>query len=722
MKFLDKVKMIIFLLAAVFFIPSSYAFTSPPKTPTESAQKVRVTFTADKNPASIMPVRLLEGIEIWPASDESNITHYNVYWGDVLKNKLGLALAPTLAKIEAKKDGDVLVHEFPSDFKMEVGAIYILVCTANQFGEFCGKENNFEKITDPLLSIASKLSHVKKTVKKNQHLPGVSLMATCSDLICNGNETAESCPSDCGEYAQASFNFMVLCDESSLQSVYHPTSVEEIQSIVALAKRNGIRIKVSSGQTKNNTAGSASGIICTDGITMIMNKFDHSQAELGMALEMFEGIEVVNVASGTNLHELGEWLYERGKGLGYVHLGWRHASVAGAIGTSAHGSSPINRNILSHSVVSMDIVGADGKLKTYSRGTTGETDPDLWKSLLTHMGYFGIITRLKLEVQPATNTHVKITFHDEKELFEENKKGSVIADIKECDYGQYNWFPSLKQYLRTCGKTTTLEAEKNANNRLIFPYVDTSALSIEETMQAFQIGGAEPSIDTHQSMAYLRKTGWHITPPLVKTVNGELRYTTNAVGPTHRITSSKLIDNVGREMRQMDWEVAVPEENAQAAIEDIRKWANGLNNANRNMPVPLIGIFLRFSKIEDAALMAYTGAGNGFTNGTTAMHIEFPIFVPAGLPPEDFNQYMSPYEEAMNMLVTKYGARAHWGKNTHSNNSWIFELQRDNKSYGDYLNRYSEKIGQVDPNGMFANKFAKSIGIKYPNFTYPKDW
>ena len=76
----------------------------------------------------------------------------------------------------------------------------------------------------------------------------------------------------------------------------------------------------------------------------------------------------------------------------------------------------------------------------------------------------------------------------------------------------------------------------------------------------------------------------------------------------------------------------------------------------------------------------------------------------------------------MNMLVTKYGARAHWGKNTHSNNSWIFELQRDNKSYGDYLNRYSEKIGQVDPNGMFANKFAKSIGIKYPNFNYPKDW
>ena len=722
MKHIKEIKIGILLITSLLFLSSSFASASLPQKPKGAAEKVRVTYTAGRNPKSIMPVRLLEGIEIWPASNESNITHYNVYWGDVLNNKLGLLLAPRLAKIDAKKDGSVLEYEFPENFKMEVGAFYILVCSANEYGEYCPKENNFEKITDPLLSIYNKLNHVKGLVGDNQHLPGVELMATCSDLICNGNETPESCPSDCGEYGQASFNFMVLCDEASLQSVYHPTSVEEIQSIVKLANKNGVRIKVSSGQTKNNTAGSASGIICTDGITMIMDKFDHSQAELDMKLETFEGIQVVNVASGTNLHELGEWLFERDKGLGYIHLGWRHASVAGAIGTSAHGSSPKNRNILSHSVVSMDIVGSDGQLRTYSRGTTGKTDPDLWKSVLTHMGYFGIITRLRLEVQPATNTHVKITFHDEKELFEENRKGSVIADIKECDYGQYNWFPSLGQYLRTCGKTTTAKSELGANNRLIFPYVDTSSLSIEETMQAFQVGSADPSIDTHQSMAYLRRHGWHITPPLVKTIAGETRYTTNAIGPTHRIISSKLIDNVGREMRQMDWEVAVPEENAQAAIEYIRDWAKGLNNANRSMPVPLIGIFIRFSKIEDASLMAYTGAGNGFTDGTTAMHIELPIFVPIGLSDQEFNHYMGPYEEAMRMLITKHGARAHWGKNTHSKDSWVFELQRDIGAYGDFLDRYSAKIGQVDPNGMFANKFAKSIGIKYPNFIYPKDW
>jgi len=690
--------------------------------PTASAQKVRITFTADKNPAALIPIRILEGIEIWPASNETNITHYNVYWGDILNNKLGLAFAPRLAKIPATKNSKVLVHEFTSGLKMEAGAFSVLVCTANAHREFCGNGNNFEKVTDPLLNIFFKLSHVKKLIKQNQNLPGVDVMATCSDLICNGVETAQSCPSDCGIFGQASFNYQVLCNDADIQSVYHPTSVAEIISIVKRAAKNKVRIKVSSGQTVNNTAGSASGLICTDGITLIMDKFDHAQAELGMSLEQFEGKSVVNVASGTNLHELGEWLYARDKGLGYVHLGWRNASVAGAIGTSAHGSSPKNRNVLSHQVVSMDVIGADGELVTYSKGTTGLTHPSLWRALGTHLGYLGIITRLRLEVFDATKTQVKITFHDEKELFEENLKNSVFEDIKDCDYGQYNWFVSQKKYLRTCGKTTSLPEESGANNRLIFPYVDFSQLSVTQTMQIFQIGSASPEIDAHQSMAYLRNKGWHLTPPLVKTINGELRYTTNAVGPTHRITSSKLIDTVGREMRQMDWEVAVPAQNIQAAMEFIREFANGNNSKGRQIPVPLIGVFVRFSKVEGSSLMAYTGSGNGFEDGSYAVHIELPIFVPTGLEKSQFDEYMSPYEEAMRTLIKDFGARAHWGKNMHSNDPWIFEFQRDIGSYGNNLTKFNRVIKKLDPKGMFANKFAKSIGIVYPKFEYPASW
>jgi hypothetical protein len=120
--------------------------------------------------------------------------------------------------------------------------------------------------------------------------------------------------------------------------------------------------------------------------------------------------------------------------------------------------------------------------------------------------------------------------------------------------------------------------------------------------------------------------------------------------------------------------------------------------------------------------MAYTGSGNGFADGSIAVHIEMPIFVPVDLDEATFKEYMDPYEEAMRKLVTDFGARGHWGKNMHSDDAWLFELQRDIGSYGDRLARFNAQVAKMDPNGMFANKFAKAIGIQYPNFTYPANW
>jgi hypothetical protein len=120
--------------------------------------------------------------------------------------------------------------------------------------------------------------------------------------------------------------------------------------------------------------------------------------------------------------------------------------------------------------------------------------------------------------------------------------------------------------------------------------------------------------------------------------------------------------------------------------------------------------------------MAYTGAGNGFENNSIVAHIETPIFVPVDLSAEQFAEYMSPYEELVRTLVTEYGARGHWGKNMHHNDAWLFQLQRDIGSYGDHLHRFSAKVGELDPNGLFANRFAKAMGIEYPNFVYPANW
>ena len=713
------------LAYAVLFVWATSALAAV--TPTTVAKKVKFMFTAPANPADIFQVVKAEAVEIWPSTNETNITGYNIYWGDSSCNKLGLGLAPKLGYVKATKDGKVLRYDFSETLKTEIGAIYVLVCSENSGAEYCGPSfqcgsRALTKIRQvDYIGMATKVSHVKDLVNANNEstCPGVSLITTCGNLVCNSGETANNCPSDCSSYGAASFNYQALCHD--VQNVYHPTSVAQVQQIVNTAVANHQRIKVIGAAANHGTTGTASDAVCTDGVIIAMDQINEKNPNFPITLETFEGKEVVNVPGGTKMFDLGEWLYARGRSIGYGHIGWRYPTVAGHIGTSAHGSSPKYSNVVSQRVVALDIVGPNGQFQTYSEGTTGVTDPDRWHAMTAHLGFFGVITRVRLAVEYSKNLQVSVSYFDESEILGSAK--GTFGEIADCDYGQYNWFPTENKIMKTCGKETTAAAEPGANNMLLYPHVDLSQLSVAQTMQAFQVEGCQPTTDAAETMESLRYNGWYLYPPLEKLVSGVVRHTTDVIGPQHRMISSPLID-VGREVFQMDWEVAVPHQNLEAAMQYVKSFTNGQNAKNRNIPVPLIGIFVRYSKSEDKALMAYTGTGGPFAEGTHVVHIEFPIFVPINLSAAQFDEYMAPYEEVISRLITDYGARAHWAKNQHSGDMWVFDLQQQVGSYDydDRVQRFSDAIGSFDPNGVFANKFAKHIGITYPNFTYPANW
>ena len=70
------------------------------------------------------------------------------------------------------------------------------------------------------------------------------------------------------------------------------------------------------------------------------------------------------------------------------------ALVAGATATGTHGSGDAN-GILSTAIVALEVVRADGSLRTVDRG-----DPAL-SAMAVGLGMFGVITRVVLEIQPT---------------------------------------------------------------------------------------------------------------------------------------------------------------------------------------------------------------------------------------------------------------------------------------------------------------------------------
>lgn len=83
---------------------------------------------------------IANGLEIRPAKDESGITHYRIYWGDLfgeLKGKM-------IARVQAKYDGQSLSYRFPEGMRVQKNADYIVVCSANAEQSNCGPSFNVQ--------------------------------------------------------------------------------------------------------------------------------------------------------------------------------------------------------------------------------------------------------------------------------------------------------------------------------------------------------------------------------------------------------------------------------------------------------------------------------------------------------------------------------------------------------------------------------------------------
>ncbi len=510
--------------------------------------------------------------------------------------------------------------------------------------------------------------------------PGAGLILTCGNGKCEpeSGENEVTCPEDCLKAPVKSYNSETFCDK--VQEVDHPETAEEVQSIVKRAVSVGAHIRViGNAHTTNHQ-------ICSDGIIITTEKLRHI-----IGIEKYDGKDTVVVEPGATLDELTEWLHQRNQSLGYAIIGYRGVSIAGAIATGAHGSSPHHTAVLSSLVESITLVKADGTLAELS---ANNTDPDTFKALRANLGMLGAVVRIRLRIFPQFNLHVHVTYGQDKEMIRGN---GVLSAIRNCDYGQIHWFPHAKKYVKTCGNKTYELPDKNANNTLLSPPIPS--FIVKPFPLVLQYGACHQNLNI--LLEDLRYLSLKILPPFEKNnFFHNSTPSTNVIGPSHRMMSS-LYNQDKQSMYVSDWEIAVPLSYAQDALVDLQQLF-----LQSGASFPLTGIFIRFAPAEDTTLMAHTSAGGEFHLHEPAVMIEFPYFRPLGFPRSLATDYLKSYKKMAKLLIEKYHGRAHFGKNQ----DWVFPLEIKLGNYEDHLRRFMNVVHNFDPHGVFSNDFSQILG------------
>ena len=160
--------------------------------------------------------------------------------------------------------------------------------------------------------------------------------------------------------------------------VVRPRSVSEAQELVAA---NGQVRAVGTGHSFNRIAD-------TPGVLI-------SLADLPSAIEIDASRAAVTLPGGISYRELTEHLNAAGFALRSM-ASLPHLSVAGAVATATHGSGDANGN-LATVVSGLELITADGSMRTLRRDTAGET----YRGCVVGLGSLGLVSALTLDLVPA---------------------------------------------------------------------------------------------------------------------------------------------------------------------------------------------------------------------------------------------------------------------------------------------------------------------------------
>ncbi len=533
--------------------------------------------------------------------------------------------------------------------------------------------------------------------------PGASYLATsCRDGVCRADagEDAISCPEDCADKSSQLLAYYTQAAFCPPTTIYEPRSVSELQDAVRAIASNGRKVKPA------GTSHSATDIICADTNGDVIRS--KHLTNIG-PVQSFESHPLtVEIESGVKFEKLQEHLHSLGLSHGLASTGYGGISVGGAVATGAHGSSLLGSSTISSYVVAMDVVGADGNITTYTEGTTGQSNPNLWKALKTNLGLLGFVVRLRLKLEPQFNMRVEVKYTDEDSFV--NSPTGVADAVAGCDYVFLNWFPGQDTVQYLCGTRTTDTVDSPfAQNRLFTP--DVSQSESDFAPNGLQLAMCDDNLKC--DIEARRVNDYQASPPLV--ITNDATPEAEAVsrhsvltGYSHRMITlqHEVFHRKNPEFSQLEYEGAMPMSQIQAAVQYLKSIYD-----RDDVCQPLIGTIMRFDNADSGLLMSANHARNGIAHGEQMVHLEFVEFWGYGLDDAGLEQWVStPYSEVIKHLVNNFDYWPHWGKN----DEWVFTHPAVTARNASERALFNQAIAQLDPYGVFSTASSRRNGFISP--------
>lgn len=202
-------------------------------------------------------------------------------------------------------------------------------------------------------------------------------------------------------------------------------SVEDLSQIVRFARESGRRIRAVA------TGHSWSPLVPTDEVLVDITALNRVTLDLADATA-----PRVTLECGATVKEVNHVLEAAGYALP-SNVVLESVRFGGLIATGSHGSG-WNNNTLSDLVHAIEIINAAGELRRFEAGIDSD---DVMNAARLHLGMFGLIYRMALNIKPTWNVHAKDRRVPVQEVLEQ-----LPAWVAQHDNLDLFWWPLADRF------------------------------------------------------------------------------------------------------------------------------------------------------------------------------------------------------------------------------------------------------------------------------------